>query len=540
MMLTPRRVFILLGVLAAVAIILFRGQALIAERERVLEQSETQVGSMAEATASYAARIYDSSGRLAQEVSDFVRRENPGPEAIRSFIASETAGSALDDYAVVLDEAGRMIAFSEGDVPPAGIEYGSPTYEAYVRDANRQIEPVMLSRVSGGPIYSLTTNLVDSTGRFRGVVGVNFQPEGLRRTSERGPGDPMLSLWTTDGGFIAASFVDFGPDGRAIPPPKPPGLGIPGSDLERDPRQVAGAVSVDGWPLIAVASYEKEGLLAEWRRHTWENAAVIAVSLFGLSGLVWLGVRTADREEMAKQGFQEATAIAEEALKDRELLLREVHHRVKNSLLMTSSLLHLQARQFTAPTVRAAFESTGQRLTSIGLVHDALYSGSDIQKVDLSVYLPKLLHEIAHAHGADARGVIMNIQIDTIDLLPDRATPTGLILTEVVTNAFKHAFPDERGGEIIVRCSLSPHDEIDLTIHDDGKGYADTSGLSPSGLGTKLIRALTEQLGGRMSFSSQGGAVFRMTFPRSGGPIPAEAEGRPTPNDRKRVKTKGR
>jgi two-component system, sensor histidine kinase PdtaS len=522
MILTPRRLFIVLGVLSAVAVIGFRGQSLLSERKRLLEQREAQVATQAQLIATYTARLYDSSGRIAHDVAAKIRNEHPSPAALRAYLAERASSTTVDDYVVYTGPDGSIIAMSE-PAPNAGMNVsGRPGFEEHREGVERRVGTMTRSPVTGAVVYPLSDRLEDAQGRFAGTVGVAIRPTNVRQTAQRGPADPQLSIWTLDGRFVAATFVDFDTGGQAIPPPRPAGVGLPGAAATKDRGQITAAAPVDGWPLIAVASYDKKGVLAAWRLDLLENSVLILLVLAGVGALVWFGTRTADREEAAKQGFREASNVAAAALRDRELLLKEVHHRVKNSLLMTSSLIHLQGRQFEDEKVRGAFESTRQRLTSIGLVHEALYSGVDLAVVDLAVYLPKLVHEIAHAHGADERGVRMNIQIDSIQLSPEQATPVGLIVAEVVTNAFKHAFGPGGAGEIIIRGGIWPGDEVEVTVHDDGTGYP-AAGEPGGGLGTRLIRALTEQLGGRLSFTSQGGAMFRLTFPRTGPQKPAES-----------------
>jgi two-component sensor histidine kinase len=376
-----------------------------------------------------------------------------------------------------------------------------------------QIVPVLRSRLTGSVIYSLGVRLDDRNGAFAGVVGVNVRPEGIKPTAERGPDAPLLSVWGQDGRFIAASFVDFDPTGRVVRPPTPPGLGIPGSPPRRDGGIEASAL-VPGWPLVAVASYDVDGVLAGWRREVLENLALAGLVVLGVGALVWFGVRTADREEVAKRAALSAKATADAALKARDLLLKEVHHRVKNSLMMTSSLIYLQEREFADPEVRAAFEQTRRRLNSIGLVHEALYSGSSLEEVDLAGYLQRLLDEIAEGHGAAERGIRIVTEIEPLSLAPNQVTPVGLIVAEVITNAFKHAFGVNGSGVIKVTARLLNFNDIEIEVRDDGKGYAPPEGEGAKGLGTRLIAALSDQLGGVLSLSNAGGAAFRITFPR--------------------------
>jgi two-component sensor histidine kinase len=512
--LTPRRVFILLGLIAAVAIVAFRTQSLVSEREHVLQQRRAQAATLAQFAATYSARLYDQSSRASREIA---RRVGSGPMSdaeLHNLLTSRVSDTSIDSYFVVLDPSGRVRATSQAGAT-SSINFGAPNFAEHWAGVEHEIIPVLRSRLTGAIIYSYSERLQDRFGRFAGVVGVNVRPEGIRPTAQRKPTDPLLSVWDKNGRFIAASFVDFDASGRAIAPAIPHGLAIPGSPRSPDFATLSRSAPVPGWPLIAVASYDQEGVLSGWRQDIEETIILVLLTIVTIAGLVWLGVKTADRETAARAAFQASTAVAEAALRDRDLLLKEVHHRVKNSLMMTSSLLHLQERRFNDPDVRDAFESTRRRLSSIGLVHEALYSGSSMQDVDLGDYLNRLLEELEDGYGASARGITIVRDIEPIQLAAEQATPVGLIVAEVVTNAFKHAFSEQAAGQITVQARRDGFADVEVMIRDNGEGYGEAPEERPSGLGSRLIDSLTQQLHGAVSKADDGGAVFRLTFPKA-------------------------
>ena len=513
---TPRRLIILLGLLAALAVIAFRVPSLLAERDRILQQRRAQAATLAQFAATYSARLYDQSSRVGQDVARRMRASPLTDEQLQELLAARARDSSADDYIVVLDRAGRVRATSE-TLPPSPLSFASPDFEAHWMNGQQEVIPVLRSRLTGSVIYSLSQRLDDPAGRFIGVVGVNVRPDGVQPTAKRRPTDPLLSVWDQTGRFIAASYVDFDATGQAIAPPKPPGLGIPGSAPRPDPRGLTASAPVQGWPLIAVASYDAAGVLADWRRDVMETAALILLTLLGISALVWLGVKTADRETRAKIALEAAHATTEAALRDRDLLLKEIHHRVKNSLMMTSSLIYLQERRFNDPAVREAFESTRRRLSSIGLVHEALYSGSSLEAVDLAAYLDRLLAELAEGYGGAARGIAVSVHCAPLSLPAHIATPVGLIVAEVVTNAFKHAFAEGSPGQIMVTARRVDPQDVQIEVRDNGAGYPSPDAADRSGLGSRLIQALTEQLHGTASETNEDGAVFRLRFPAGPG-----------------------
>lgn len=501
----------LLGLLAVGAIVTLRTQSLVAERANLLEQRQAQAVTLAQFAATYSARLYDQSSRVASEIVDHIRKDNPTDAGLHDYLAARARDTSADDYIVVVGADGRVRATSQSTQPPPSLSFGSNVGSTFP-SGEPQVLPVMRSRLSGEVIYSLSERLEDRTGRFVGVVGVNVRPEGIRPSAARLPDQPTLSIWAQDGRFVAASFVDFNAQGQAIAPPKPPGLAIVGSPKGR--AALSANLPVQGWPLVAVASYDLEGVLREWRRHVYEAVAQVVLATLGIGALVWLGMRAADREAAVRKDLQNANAVASRALADRDLLMREVDHRVKNSLMMTASLLRLQARRFDDPEVRDAFESTRGRLNSIGLVHEAIYSGSSLEEVDVAEYLRRLLNELGSAYGAEARGISIAFEAEPLRLAPHQIAPVGLIVAEVITNAFKHAFKEQGSGSIAVRVRLANLDDIEIEIRDDGGGYAPVEQAGPSGLGTRLIDALAQQLGGVLSVANEGGAAFRLTFPR--------------------------
>ena len=511
--LTPRRLFVLLGVLAALAIIAFRAQSLAVEREHILQQRRAQAVTLAQFAATYSARLYDESSRVADDVVRRLRNGDLQGAALHDYLAQRVKDTTVDDYIVVLDAQGRVRATSEAVDPPA-VDFGGPNFADGWRSDARRLAPALKSRLTGAVIYSLSRRIEDKNGRFAGVVGVNVRPEGVKPTAKRRPQDPLLTLWDRDGRFIAASFLDFDAKGRAIAPAKPAGLGVPGAPPASPADRLTVSRPVQGWPLVASASYDEAGVLADWRRDVAETVGLVLLTILGIGALVWLGLRTADREDRARAELERSNALAATALQERDLLLKEVHHRVKNSLSMTASLLYLQERRFSDPVVRDAFESTRRRLSSIGLVHEALYGGSSLADLDLAAYLTHLVGELADAYGASARGVTLDADIEPISLPAPQATPVGLIVAEAVTNAFKHAFAGGGASRIAVRLRRVGLDDVEVEVRDDGDGFPDPAAADrDGGLGARLMESLTEQLRGKITRENDGGAVLRLVFP---------------------------
>ncbi len=209
---------------------------------------------------------------------------------------------------------------------------------------------------------------------------------------------------------------------------------------------------------------------------------------------------------------------AEEALRnsllEKESLLKEVHHRVKNNLQVISSLLKLQARKIHNPEVHEVLRDTQNRVRSMALLHETLYRSGDLAKVRFPQYVKNVCSHVARSYGAGAENVRLRHEIVDVTLDLDLAIPAGLIINELVSNALKHAFPSDSTGEILVELRSEPEGRLVLRVSDDGVGLppAMDPGTTET-LGLLLVRNLARQLDGRMSVTSEHGTVFEIAFP---------------------------
>lgn len=201
------------------------------------------------------------------------------------------------------------------------------------------------------------------------------------------------------------------------------------------------------------------------------------------------------------------------SLREKETLLKEIHHRVKNNLQVIVSLLRLQARNLTDQQARAMFEESQNRVYSISLVHEMLYGAGDLARIDFSEYLHTLTKGLLDGWKGTGVSVGIVVAAEGVQLGVDTAIPCGLIVTELVTNALKHAFPDAASGSIRVAAVTEPNRWVKLTVQDDGVGLAEDLDLRRSGsLGMKLVDSLVRQLNAKIEIGREGGASFRIRF----------------------------
>jgi len=214
----------------------------------------------------------------------------------------------------------------------------------------------------------------------------------------------------------------------------------------------------------------------------------------------------------------EATASLADLLFEQQMLLREVNHRVKNSLQLVASLLALEASGSADPRIRNAFDNACGRVVTVARLHERLYRGEEAASIDLAVYLPELIADLRHVLGLGQEVTLLLDIAGPLHLPTDQAVPLALLVNELVTNAVKHGFPDGRQGRIRVGLGPDPDDIWCLSVADDGVGLPPTFDPAAVGsLGMRLIRTLVRQIGGtlRLDQNHQPGTRFDLILPRS-------------------------
>jgi two-component sensor histidine kinase len=216
------------------------------------------------------------------------------------------------------------------------------------------------------------------------------------------------------------------------------------------------------------------------------------------------------QEEVAERKQAEVRITA--SLNEKEALLNEVHHRVKNNLQAVCSLLHLQSRDVQNREARRTLQESRNRVRAMALVHEKLYRSGNLARVDFAEYIRSLTSSLVRSFGVDSNAIRLHVEIDQVFLSIDYAVPCGLIVNELVHNALKHAFPDRREGEIRISCHQNDEGLV-LQISDNGAGIpADPDLGKTNSLGLQLVRTLVEQLDGSIEVSNSAGTDFRIVF----------------------------
>jgi len=199
------------------------------------------------------------------------------------------------------------------------------------------------------------------------------------------------------------------------------------------------------------------------------------------------------------------------ALAEKEILLKEIHHRVKNNMQVISSLLSLQAHQANDPKVQALFEESQNRISTMGLIHQRLYNSGDLARIDLPGYLQNLVSMVLRSHPTGAR-VNAAVDVDSLLLGLDIAIPLGLITNELLTNSLKHAFNGRAKGAVQVALHAADGGQCELMVANNGAVDLPAK-TKPTGTGLKLVEMLAGQIRGTFAIERDHGMRYTIRFP---------------------------
>ena len=202
------------------------------------------------------------------------------------------------------------------------------------------------------------------------------------------------------------------------------------------------------------------------------------------------------------------------SLREKEVLLDEVHHRVKNNLQIVSSLFGLSANRIENPELQSIITDMRHRIHSLSLVHDKLYRSTDLASVQIGDYVSSLVHGLVGSYSANNQSIDVVVSANGISFDLERAVPCALIVNELVTNALKYAFPDRKEGTITVSFMKIAGGRYRMEVRDNGVGLPESLNLaSAESFGFRIVKVIAGQLGARMQIGKNGGALFRFEFP---------------------------
>jgi two-component sensor histidine kinase len=217
--------------------------------------------------------------------------------------------------------------------------------------------------------------------------------------------------------------------------------------------------------------------------------------------------------ELARR--QQIQAQISASLEEKVILLKEIHHRVKNNLQVISSLLDLQANQSKDPYTLEMFKDSQNRVKSMALIHEQLYQSDDLSRIDFGQYLNSLVNQLRHSYNTKAQQIVINLDATHVPLTIETAIPCGLIVNELVSNAFKYAFPEGHPlpHEITIKLSEISPNKLVLCIFDNGVGLPPGIDLTRAKtLGLRLVNNLVRQIKGQIQIHRNGGTRLDITF----------------------------
>ncbi|RUT01780.1 hypothetical protein DSM106972_064030 [Dulcicalothrix desertica PCC 7102] len=216
--------------------------------------------------------------------------------------------------------------------------------------------------------------------------------------------------------------------------------------------------------------------------------------------------------------LRQSEAKIRRSLEEKETLLKEIHHRVKNNLQIISSLLRMQSRRPLDETTLILFQESQNRVQSMALIHEHLYQASDLSQINFGDYIRSLTDNLFRSYGVSQRFIQLDIETNALKLCLDTAIPCGLIINELVSNSLKYAFSNQQydkiHGKIIIYLQQDSKNGFKLTVGDNGIGIDENfDWQSTNSLGLRIVHNLTRQLKGKISLKRDCGAVFHINFP---------------------------
>jgi PAS domain S-box-containing protein len=271
---------------------------------------------------------------------------------------------------------------------------------------------------------------------------------------------------------------------------------------------------VDGVPLQELAKAAADGRAEDDRWHIrkdgsrfWASGILTAVRNEG-GALIGFGKILRDLT-VQKQLEEQLRA----SLQEKEVLLKEIYHRVKNNLQVISSLLSLQAEMLQDREVLLAFQDCQARIQSMALVHEVLYQSSNLAQVNFGDYARRLAADLLRAQSVAPERIRLIVETDEVWLSAEKAVPCGLILNELLTNCVKHAFPAGRAGDIRIVLRADAEAQVTISVSDTGVGFPEGLDFrNAASLGMQLACLLTEQLGGTIDLERAEGTAFTIRF----------------------------
>ena len=553
---SPRRaVAVLGGGLILVALALFGGLAY-GRWHATVNEAEQLTENLAELLAGHAGRVFDASNLVADQAIMLARDRDwnelaQSREAYRHLLR---IGSGFEYIAAVwlVDEAGTpRLATRSFPAPAVSVADREHFQLQRAGDVGPFISRLLQSRVRSETNIVMSRRIDNERGEFRGVALVVIDPAYFQAfyQSIKGPYPIAVDLFRSDLAVVIhhpeiatadALQLTKWPDRAARLT-----LGESGTIYRARPaldgeERLESYQRIKGFSFYVAVSVPRSAIFDRWLQGTLQQGIFAGTALAGLLLLVAVAITRTRREELARRELEILNQTLEERVRERtseversaeglrrllaekDVLFREVHHRVKNNLQIISSLLNLYSTKFTGEEVQRSFTDCLNQVRAMGLVHELLYRSPNVARIDFDEYLRVLASRFVIFFGRGGQ-VRLNIRSAPLHFDLDTTIPLALIVTEAITNAFKHAFPGNRSGTINVDVTQAGSATI-LRVSDDGVGLPpEWERLQTRSLGLKLLGVLAEQIGATLTYRSERGTTIELVIGQSGEEAKSEA-----------------
>jgi len=461
----------------------------------------------------FLARLKEVRARTGTKTS--APREPTGDEAARLKVYSETLIRKLEEKTLQLEEANRALKEDISRHQAADLE---------IKRANRALtmlgacNEALIRAVEEEALLRGICRIVVEVGGYRiAAVGLAEENESRTIALKAYTGDTPDLLRNLPRSWAEDKPGGLGPAGRAIRSGAPVVVNDPATDptllsVADEVRQAGIASGVylplkdAGRPFGVLALYSSPG----------PPANVDEVKLLGeLADNLSFGIFSL----RSRREREKADAALRASMGEQQALLKEVHHRVKNNMQVITSLLRLEANRIDDGATKSVLKDMQNRIQSMAVLHEMLYRTGNFAQVDLGPYLQQVATQLARALSRRPGQITLHMEVVSVGVDLDQAIPCGLIVNELVSNAFKHAFPDGRTGGVWVESKVLSSGELSLRVKDDGIGLpAGLDATQSKSLGLQLVSDLARQLQGRMAVGP--GSSFEVSFNPSPHPRP--------------------
>ncbi|MGF1624629.1 MAG: sensor histidine kinase [Alphaproteobacteria bacterium] len=493
-------VFVLLGLVLVLVLVLAAAMIWQGHREARMALEGRAVSS-AYVASTHVRWLVEANLQALRRIADTVERSSVPLESMATELQDNVAALPGAVPIWVFDADGAAVFATDPGLAPA--EVAGQDYFVLLRDGARwNIGPLRVNRATGRKVFPIGYR-IDRGGDFIGAA-VIFVPADLMaqfwRSMDLGE-NSSVGLLRDDGWMVARypipqealNLADYELFTEHLPN-APEGTYAAAASPADGIGRIVAYRKVEGLPLVVAVGVP----LSELATSFWHGMgdvllAGIPVALGLLLVSLWV-VKLLRKEERAHRALAEAHAR-------NQMLLREIHHRVKNNLQTVSALVRLQ------PGPAEPKEELMRRILAMSVVHEHIHSSDRFDRIDLADYVRTLVAGLEQSHGNTVR---VDCTLQPVVTAVEQAHPLGLILNEVVSNAMKHAFPDGRPGRISLSLALADPGHAVLRVWDDGIGYRPDC---PSGMGLSLVEGLVKQIGGDYQLSGEEGTTFVLTFP---------------------------